>query len=521
MRLPPSDSAADTGFRFSMPPPVGGWNARDNVAQMRPTDALVLDNWWPTPTDVQVRKGSASYATLPSGQNISTLMGLANRDGTFKRFAASQDGVWDITAGGAVAVASSVATTGTWEHVQLNVAGISYLWCCAGDAANNARIYNGNTNAWTELTAVSTPSLTGITSNEVTNVSLFKNRLILCKKDSLSFYYLPLNSVGGAATEFSLGSIFKKGGHLVATGAWTVDAGDGVDDHFVAISSEGEVAIYQGTDPSSSVTFGLVGVFEVGKPTGKRCLLKLAGDVGILTEQGLWPISKALLSATVDTRVALTDNIQTAFNQYYSLYSDVPGWQAVLLPKGPAILVNVPISATVSYQFAMNTITGAWTRFLGWNASCLGVLDGKLYFAIRNTVKEGWRGGADGDSAITCSAATAFSYGPSKARGKKLHMVKPILQTTAPVVFGLALDTDFAQRTALQTQASLGSGGTGYDSAIWDESTFADGNATVNRWKTVRHKPGGAFSLRMRLQVKNISVSWSATDFLGELGGLV
>ena len=36
--------------------PIGGWNARDPLAEMKPTDAVILDNWFCTPTELKVRK---------------------------------------------------------------------------------------------------------------------------------------------------------------------------------------------------------------------------------------------------------------------------------------------------------------------------------------------------------------------------------------------------------------------------------------------------------------------------------
>lgn len=520
MRQVMESAAQESGFRFSMPAPVGGWNARDNIAQMPVTDALILDNFFPSTTDVQARFGSTQVAELPGGQNIHSLLSLALQNGTFKRFAGTTSGLWDVTAGGSIAAVSSAGTASAWEHINYNVGGISYLWVCAGDGVNDSRIYNGTTSTWTNLNATSTPALTGITSNLVSNLSIFKNRIILCERNTLKFYYGPLLSIAGAFTAFDLGQVFKRGGYLVATANWTIDGGSGIDDHFVAITSEGEVAVYKGSDPSAASTFSLVGVFEIGKPTGKRCFVHLAGDLGVLTEQGLWPLSRALMSATVDRRVALTDKIQQAFNAYYKIYGTLSGWQPVLLPKGPAILVNVPLSSLQSYQFVMNTQTGAWCRFTDWNATCLMVQDGKLYFALGRKVHEAWTGLADNSAGILCSAATAFSYGPAKARGKHIKLVKPILQSTSQVAIGLALDTDFQQRLNIQTIASLGTPGGTWNTAIWDSAIWPDGNVSINKWKKVRHKPGGAFGLRLRIQPRNITVTWAATDFIGEVGGL-
>ena len=47
----------------SMAAPIGGWNNRDSLAEMPPLDAVELVNFWPTPTDVQLRKGWTKYST--------------------------------------------------------------------------------------------------------------------------------------------------------------------------------------------------------------------------------------------------------------------------------------------------------------------------------------------------------------------------------------------------------------------------------------------------------------------------
>src|SRR3546814_1605079 len=48
---------------FPIPAPVGGLNAADSIADMPVTDALVLDNFFPQPDYVELRRGYASHAT--------------------------------------------------------------------------------------------------------------------------------------------------------------------------------------------------------------------------------------------------------------------------------------------------------------------------------------------------------------------------------------------------------------------------------------------------------------------------
>ena len=65
----------------SLASPIGGWNARDSLAEMNPLDAVQLINFFPTPSDVTLRKGFTKTSTGITG-NVQTLMNYANQDGT-------------------------------------------------------------------------------------------------------------------------------------------------------------------------------------------------------------------------------------------------------------------------------------------------------------------------------------------------------------------------------------------------------------------------------------------------------
>src|SRR5678816_2360910 len=47
----------------SIPPPVEGWDAVSPLANMSPKRAIALENWFPQPGFVEVRKGYASHST--------------------------------------------------------------------------------------------------------------------------------------------------------------------------------------------------------------------------------------------------------------------------------------------------------------------------------------------------------------------------------------------------------------------------------------------------------------------------
>jgi hypothetical protein len=65
-----------TATTTSVPAPVGGWNGRDSLANMNPLDAVQLVNWYPTPTDVTMRKGYNVYSILTTSAGVQTISSI-------------------------------------------------------------------------------------------------------------------------------------------------------------------------------------------------------------------------------------------------------------------------------------------------------------------------------------------------------------------------------------------------------------------------------------------------------------
>lgn len=527
MRQALPQSGGDTSRTRTLAAPIGGWNASDSVAEMRNTEAVYLDNFFPRASDVQLRKGFQRQALLPLGREIRSLMGYKNTVGTAKIFAGTQAGIFDVTDGNAD-VAVTPSTNGEWLHTNLSTAGGSFLLACNG--VDKMKLYDGTT--WKDLDEASVPAITPVAGStfdtaKVTNISKFKARVILCVKDSLSFWYLPNNAIAGTATEFPLGALFQKGGYLMATATWTIDGGEGPDDYFVAITSEGEVALYKGTDPSLSTTFSIVGIFQLAKPMSRRCFVKMESDTAVITQSAVYPLSRSLGKAATEGRnVSLTRKIQRAYSDFAQEYSALYGWQVTLFPEASMLLVNVPIlnyperNIVYSYQFVMNTMTGAWCRFTGMHSEVWLAFDGKLYFALHNAVNEAWTGASDNGGQITAVCKTAFSAMGSAAN-KQVKMVRPIIQADSTITLSLGIDTDFADNSRQLSRASYLQDLSYWDQATWNGSKWNGSSLTISRWQTVNSRLGRTAALRLRTEVKDVTMTWIATDFLIENGGLM
>lgn len=494
----------------SVPAPTGGWNARDSLAEMAENDAVILDDFFPTATDVMLRYGNSNHVTGISG-TVETLMPYTPVSGTNQLFGAASASIYNVTSAGAVGAAvQSGLTNARWQYVNFNATGTTVLYIVNG--ADAERYWDGA--SWT------LPTLTGITAGDAIGINVHKSRIWFALKGKLKAAYLPVAAIAGTVSLFDLGQIFRRGGYLMAIATWTLDAGYGLDDHLVFITSEGEVAVYRGTDPTSASTWSLVGVFNLGSPMGRRCFEKTGGDLVIINKDGLLPFAKGLMSSRVSTKVALTDKIQKAISEATSVYSSNFGWQVQLFPAQNQLYLNVPIGGGIAYQYVMNTITGAWCRFRNWNASCWALFNDALYFGTASKVCKAWDTNADGGNNINAEALQAFNSFGVDSQQKIVRMVRPIITTNGSPGLTLGINTDFDQTAPSGTPTF-----TGFTAGLWGSGTW--GSAVWGSQGEVKRDWQGAYgvgywaALHMKSASKGITLNWASTDYVYERGGVL
>lgn len=501
-----------TSGSTSMPAPLRGWNAHDPKASMRVGDAYELINWFPGTASLEIRRGCEEWVT-GFGQIPKTLMTYKNAT-TEKLFAATAFAIYDVSTSGVLGSGVNAVTNAVWSYT--NFTNIAGSWLVAVNGVDKLRLYNGT--AWTAVDGASSPAITGVTTTTLETVCLFKRRLWFTQKDSMSLWYLGINSVGGAATEFPVGQIFPLGGKVVAMINWTIDGGAGIDDHFVIISSEGEVAIYKGTDPASD--FQLHGVYYAGKPIGNRCFTKFGGDVIILTETGVVTLSTLLADQSRYYNSSLTNRIDGAFAEAVRLYKDNFGWCCVVHPLQNALIVNIPVTASSSVQFVMNTITKFWTKFEGWPAINFSLFGDYLYYTTNTKVVRAWTGASDFGNDIVATCQQAYDYLGARGVLKQFKLIRPILEVDYSIRLELGIDVDFDDRSVYNEVNIARGASSSWDTAEWDVSVWGSDTIVEDNWRTVDSKVGYGMSLRLRVKTKTSIVMWSATDIIYERGGI-
>ena len=496
-----------TGESTSQSAPIGGLNTRDAVDLMPQTDAIRLDNFFPGSTDVSLRKGYINHVTgLPS--TVQSLLTYQSPSAN-KLFAASNNAIYDVTSSGSVgsAVVSSM-TNSKWESVNFTTSGGSFLFIVNG--ADSARYYNGS--SWT------VPSINHITSSDIINITVFKERLFFVMKDSLKFAYLAVNSVSGNSTVFDLGSIFNKGGYLVTAGTLTRDGGSGSDDYIAFITSEGEVAVYQGTDPSSASSWALVGVFKIARPIGKRCIVNVGPELIVITESGYVPLTQMYAENESNYSKAISDKISGSILTAVTNFKSTFGWEALIYPKGQFGLFNVPNGVSGEFvQFVVNLSTGAWGRFTGQDAYCWGLLNGDLYFGGSTKVYKADNGLSDAGVQIQGNAKTAFVYYGGRGTSKRFTAIRPIVSSDANLPVSIGFDVDFNDGTSTYTPSSATTTGAEWDTATWDVAEWAGSISSQLVWRSVADIGWNA-AIRIQTSTQAQSIKWHSVDIYYEKG---
>lgn len=608
--------------------PTGGVNARDALANMPATDAIVLDNWFPTPSYVQVRNGSQAWATGlgTAVETIAAYNGVSSR----KLFSWAGGMIFDTSAQGPVGAAIvSGLSSNRWQTAMFNagggnvllavdgvdsplrydnatqgalelfgtlVAGSGYVTgtyvnvpltggsgtgaqativvtatdvtavtitssgtgykvgdvlsasnASLGGSGSGFSITTTQVGGWSVTTISGTNTLTGVALNPINliTVTIFKQRVWYIENNTMNCWYTGISAFQGALTLLPLGQIFKMGGFLMQMATWTIDNVSGINDYAAFITSEGEVAVYQGFDPSTTATWSLVGVFRIGRPIGRRCICRLASDVLVICTDGLAPLSKALLTDRSQPDALVTNKIINAINADAAQYGNNFGWQCIEHPLGNKLILNVPEGASstannftfgvsafgiasfgagivnVAHQWVMNTVStsNAWCRFRNWNASCWEVQQDSLYYGDFGVVVLADVGTNDSGLAITWDAKPAFSYFDSMQE-KRFLMVRPIFRASAPInVPPITLNIDFEDVSNPSPLLNIGLSAP-WNTSPWNTTPWGGQtpNFQVKNWLGVTGI-GYAACGRITAQSQNIAIQWQSSDYLFEPGG--
>ena len=491
------------------PVPVKGWDAISPLSNMEPDYAVILNNCVPRPGWVEARGGYNAWSQ-GLGEAVESLLIYRPDNSDEIMFAAVDGNIWNASTYGLPTIEQTGFSNNRWQYINFTPAGnVTYL--VAVNGVDSGQLYNGS---WADFT------VTGVSTTNIININAHKRRIWLIENNSSVVYFLATDAIAGTASPLDLGSFLTKGSNIIAMGTWTLDGGNGPDDYAVFISNKGQAVIYKGTDPANPNAWFLIGVFDLPPPIGHRCLAKMGSDLLYISLEGLIPISKALPFDPSGVRsIALTNRIQNAMSEAARSYRDIFGWEVKLFPLQNLLIMNVPITENgIQTQYVMNTLTGAWCKFTGWNANCFEIFNESLYFGDSSgNVNLAYAGGMDLIEPIALDMKCAFNYYDDPGRLKVVQMLRPYIRAQGNISPAIGIDVDFGESEVIALVSNIVQQGSLWDVALWDQGLWAQNILTINDWYTIV-AIGTALAIRMKLNLLVDSLSGTLSSSVFDVG---
>lgn len=345
---------------------------------------------------------------------------------------------------------------------------------------------------------VAVPGLSFTTASlstaDMAYVWVYKNRLFFAQNDSMNAWYITEpDAIGGTADVYPFAGIFAQGGSLLFGAPWSLDSsGDsGLTEQCVFVSTLGEVAVFQGTDPNEASKWAKAGLYRIGAPLGRKAFIRGGGDLAIATTVGLVPLSKAI---TLDVTAL---NVATVSHKIADAWSDAlvirnaENWICEVWPEGKMAVVAPPTATSEPVLFVSNTETGAWAKFTNWEALSLEVYLGRLFFGSSDgKVYIANIGGTDDGLPYTGTMVPLFEDLGAPGRYKIGTMGRARVRANVSLLGRLNLHTDFNQTLPPAPDATNVSALNAWGSGVWGSSVWNDTTLNVinQDWQSV----GGA-----------------------------
>lgn len=510
-------SIPQTNLPYTQPPPVGGWNTKDPLDQMAEVYALQMVNVFPEQGYVHLRKGHREHATVVTSDTVETICEYSAASGTRQMIIGVNNNLYNASTFGIAPTSitgASVITNDRWQTINFRSTGNNFIIFMNGD--DQPLKWDGS--------AMTSAAYTGI-ANDATLIYpiSFKSRVYAIQKNTASFW--AVNTVGaveGAMTEYDQGPVLKRGGYLMALATTGKEGGAGLEDYFVVISNMGEVLVFAGSDPATN--FSLVGRYFMPPPIGRRCVFDLDADSILISEEGPIPLSKVVSSPDISiTHSDFSDRINNAFSEAVASYKNNFGWQGIVYPGGHYALINIPIipAAQQSQQFVVNLLNGSWCKYVGQNASCWSLYNGRLYFGgAAGSVFEADYADSDNGMPIAYNMQTAYTYFDDRGTTKGYKLVRPLLTAATSLSFGFGVDIDFGAQVQPIIPVTANFNQSPWNTSPWNTTPWAQGSIVYNNWHGITGI-GKAVSFKMQGQLQNATWQLNAINYIADRGGLL
>lgn len=318
-----------------VPLPFGGIDMVTPKGMLQPTRAPYLKNWMPIDGELTIRQG---YTPIKSRTAPVSILGynLAGGEGVFV-----VDGDdWALSINSSDGLDLVQVNCGLSSDNQLCGAQHSDYLCIVDGTNAGIKLFNGST--------LSDSVLSGTYASYVWDgIVSHQTRLYLWQTDSLDFYYMNTDAVQGAITKFPLSFLGRLSGTIQTIASWTIDASQGTNDMLAIITTTGQVAVYEGSDPGDALNWRLNGVYTMTEVPGIDTWINVGGDLRVATKQGIVSASEMMRAGELSAAATATTSrgVIPLFRESAAVTGKERYWQSFIDPKGYGVWFNMPTAS--------------------------------------------------------------------------------------------------------------------------------------------------------------------------------
>ncbi len=566
MRAPPQ---ATQGFH--LPAPLGGLNTVDGLSLMPPNDCVRLNNMMPTRYGLESRPGTINKCILignSTSTEVRTVMPFndVNRDATLARdrlFAVTDQGIYDVTTStsnptlmGIYDAANPNTLLSTGWGTKGSVAG----WCsfvnfstaaeaggshylCVCDLLNGYHYYDpdgggAGIGRWFKVKQGNSGpgAMEGVDPTTLVQICAWKGRLLFSQANNSRAWYLTPGTITGTGAAkpvaIDMGSRFTAGGFLKGLYTWTVDGGAGIDDFLVAISSGGDVIVWEGISPADA-NFQIKGAWYLGEmPIGRRIADTFGGDLMILSSSGLIALSQIVQGLNVTDDAYATHKVASLIRDRLRVFGREFGWSVSFHPSYSCVVINQPYDSVEERynQLVYNTQQNGWANLSGIPARSWAAWQGKEWIGTDDGRVLQWTGPVDTkpvaagsstyeEAPINFYLLTAFSDYGAPGRWKRIQFVRPIFVTPSLPKYSASVQYDFNLEIPQSPDTPVVQLGAKWDQALWDQAEWGAGLVTTQ--PTIGARGIGRFAAIALAGYSTKTLALVGFDVMGDVGGLL
>lgn len=397
--------------------------------------------------------------------------------------------VTPFVAGEVVTGGTSGATATVWavDGADLIITGITGTF-----VDNEALTGDGAGDATSDGVAVSAaPGIAGISSDRLSYVWAYKQRVYFVEAGTLNAWYLPVDQVGGTAVILPLGGVFNLGGSLQWGHVWSLNSGGdgGLSEQNIFVTTEGEVAAYQGLSPDDAASWSKVGVYRIGKPMGKKAFIRAGGDLVIATTVGFVSLSSAVeRDVAALGAAAVSYPIEDLWGQAVQ-ERGASGWNCKVWPEGQMVYVAPP--TPINQQpvlLVANANTGAWCQFTGWNVKSMITFRGGMFYGTTlGHIIQANVTGADQGAPYSSYYLGLFDDLKTPGSRKIAKMARVVKRGAYDAPERVSAQFNYDENLPSPPDAPEIPASNAWDIGLWDEAVWDAERGTVitQRWQSV------------------------------------